>query len=287
MIPASFDYYSAETVDEAIELLQAHGSEAKLLAGGHSLIPLMKLRLTEPGTIVDIGKIAELRGVRPRDGGVAIGALTTHNAVSTSPALDGLDAVQEAARAIGDVQVRNRGTIGGSLAHADPGADLPAAILALNAVIVLRGPTGERTVVADQFFQGLLTTDLAEDELLTEVRFRTLLDRTGSAYVKFANPASGYAVVGVAAVVTLGADGSIADVRVAITGAGDHTTRATGVEDALKGQQPSVDAIAAAAAHAAEGIETMGDIHASAEYRAELTRVYARRAIQKAVERAT
>jgi aerobic carbon-monoxide dehydrogenase medium subunit len=184
------------------------------------------------------------------------------------------------------VQVRNRGTIGGSLAHADPGADLPAAVLALDAEMLVRGPNGERTVRADDFFTGLLASDLAEDELLTEVRVQSPAERTGSAYLKFPNPASGYAIVGVAARLTLGADGTVSEARVGITGAGDHATRANGVEEAIQGKQPTPENLAAAAARAAEGIEAMSDIHASADYREELVRVFTRRALERAAQRA-
>jgi aerobic carbon-monoxide dehydrogenase medium subunit len=286
MIPASFDYYAAASVDEAIALLRQHGDAAKVLAGGHSLIPIMKLRLAEPGVIVDIGRIAALRGVQVRNGGVAVGALTTHTAVGGSELLAGLAALQEAARAVGDVQVRNRGTLGGSLAHADPGADLPAAVLALDGEIVLTGPNGERTVKADDFFVGLLTSDVGDDEILTEVRFATPPPRSGSAYVKFANPASGYAIVGVAALVALAADGTVASCRVGVTGTGDHAVRATGVETELTGKQPTAENIAAAASSAAAGIDPLEDIHASADYRAELTRVLTRRALTAAAGRA-
>ena len=286
MIPASFEYFSPSSVEDAIALLREHGEEAKILAGGHSLIPLMKLRLSEPGVLVDIGGIRELAGIRRDNGSVAIGSLTTYTAIGGADDLRGVDALTEAALAVGDVQVRNRGTIGGSLAHADPGADLPAAILALDAEIALKGPGGERTVRADDFFQGFFTSDVGESEILTEIRLAQTPARTGTAYVKFPNPASGYAVVGVAARLSLNEDGTVADARVAITGAGDHTVRATAVEDALRGQQLSDEVIAAASASAAEGIDTLDDIHASAEYRAELTRVYTRRALTKARERA-
>ena len=287
MIPASFEYVAPASVDEAIRLLREHGDEAKILAGGHSLIPLMKFRLAEPGVVIDIGNIGELRGIRRSNGSIAIGALTTHTAVGSASELAGLDALTDAARAIGDVQVRNRGTIGGSLAHADPGADLPAAVLALDAELVVRGPNGERTVAADDFFTGLLTSDIAEDEILTEVRLQGAPARTGSTYVKFANPASGYAIVGVAVRLTLGDDGSVTDARVGITGAGDRAVRAAGVENELRGKRTSAETIAAAAARAAEGIDPLDDIHASAEYRAELVRVHTRRALAQAVERAT
>jgi carbon-monoxide dehydrogenase medium subunit len=286
MIPASFEYVAPASVEDAIALLQEHGDEAKILAGGHSLIPLMKLRLTEPGVLIDIGSIRELVGISRKNGGIAIGALTTYTTIGGAGELDGLDALTEAARAVGDVQVRNRGTIGGSLAHADPGADLPAAVLALGAEIALRGPGGERTVRADDFFQGLFTTDVGDGEVLTEIRVSPSPARSGSAYVKFPNPASGYAVVGVAARLTLSAEGAVDDVRVAITGAGDHAVRATSVEDALRGQTLSAERIQSASASAADGIDTLDDIHASAEYRAELVRVYTRRALAKALERA-
>lgn len=286
MIPANFEYFAPTSVDDAIALLQEHGDEAKVLAGGHSLIPLMKLRLSEPGVLVDIGGIGELRGVRRTNGSVAIGALTTYTAIGGADELRGAEALTEAALSVGDAQVRNRGTIGGSLAHADPGADLPAAILALDAEIALKGPGGERTVRADDFFQGFFTTDVGEAEILTEIRLGQAPARTGTAYVKFPNPASGYAVVGVAARVTLNEDGTVADARVAVTGAGDHAVRATAVEDALRGQQLTDEVIASAAAAAADGIDPLEDIHASAEYRAELARVYTRRALAKARERA-
>ncbi|MGH2600443.1 MAG: FAD binding domain-containing protein, partial [Dehalococcoidia bacterium] len=181
---------------------------------------------------------------------------------------------------------RDRGTIGGSLAHADPGADMPAAVLALDAEIALQGPGGERTVPAEEFFQGFFTSDIGEGEVLTEIRLAQAAPRTGTAYVKFPNPASGYAIVGIAARLSLNEDGSVADARLAVTGTGDHAVRATAVEDALRGQQPTAEAIAAAAAHAAEGIDPLSDIHASAEYRADLTRVFARRALQTARDRA-
>jgi carbon-monoxide dehydrogenase medium subunit len=286
MIPAAFEYYAPSSIDEALALLQEHGDAAKVLAGGHSLIPLMKLRFAEPGIIVDIGKLDGLRGVRAANGGVAVGALTTYAALGGTAELAAHEALREAALAVGDVQVRNRGTIGGSLAHADPGADLPAAVLALGATIALRGPAGERTVPADEFFQGLFTTEVGPEELLTEVRLTTPPERTGTAYVKFPNQASGYAIVGVAARLTLAGDGTVAGARVAITGAGDHAVRATAVEDALAGQPPTDAAINAAAAHAAEGIDPLDDIHASASYRAELARVYTRRALQAARARA-
>lgn len=286
MYPANFEYFAPTSVEEAIKLLQEHGDEAKILAGGHSLIPLLKLRLTEPGVLIDIGRIGALRGVRRENGGVAVGALTTYAQLAGSGDLRGLDVLKEAALAVGDVQVRNRGTIGGSLAHADPGADLPAAALVCDAEMVVRGPEGERTVQAEDFFLGMLTSDVGETEVLTEVRLKAGAGRSGSAYVKFPNPASGYAVVGVAARLTLGDDGSVSDVRVAVTGAGEKAVRATSVEQALRSKQPDAATIEAASKGAADGIDCLDDIHASAAYRAELVRVYTRRALTKAAERA-
>lgn len=286
MIPASFDYVAPASLGEAITLLQQHNGEAKLLAGGHSLIPVMKLRLSEPGVLIDLGNLIELRGISRENGSVVIGALTTHAAAGSAPELAGIHVLGETARSIGDVQVRNRGTLGGSVAHADPAADWPAAMLALDAEFVVQGPSGERTVPATDFFAGFFTTDLGDDEVLTQIRIAQPAGRTGSAYAKFPNPASGYAIVGVAAVLTLNPDGTVADARIGITGAGDHAVRATTVEDALRGKQLTDDLIAEAAARVMDGIDAMDDIHASAEYRAELARVYTRRALTQARDRA-
>ena len=287
MIPASFDYYRPSTLDEAIQLLGKHGDDAKILAGGHSLIPMMKLRLAEPAVLIDIGRLPGLSGIHEQNGQIAIGALSTYRLLETSDTLRSrAQAVSEAASLVGDVQVRNRGTIGGSLTHADPGADLPAVILALGATIKLRGANGERSVPANEFFVEMMTTAVQPDELLTEVDIPSLPGRSGSVYLKHPNPASGYSVVGVAAIVTLAADGTCQDVRIGISGAGAMPVRASAAEAALRGQQPSADNIARAASRAAEGIETLGDIHASSEYRAHLVEVYTRRALEEAVRRA-
>jgi|SRR5579884_3554914 carbon-monoxide dehydrogenase medium subunit len=288
MIPASFDYYSPASLDEAIQLLQQHGDDAKLLAGGHSLIPLMKLRLAEPKVLIDLARIPGLSYIRPSNGGVAIGALTTHHTLETSDLLKTeLPLVAEAAAQIGDVQVRNRGTIGGSLVHADPGGDLPAVATALGAEFVLRGPRGERTVGADDFFVAMLTTAAEPDEVLTEIRLPKLQGRAGYAYEKAANLASGYAVVGVAAAVALAEDGTVRDVRIGITGAGPQPVRATAAEDALRGQRPTAEVIRAAADRAPEAVdEPLEDIHASADYRRALLRVHARRALERAAQAA-
>ena len=284
MIPASFDYYAPTSVEEALQLLQEHGDEAKVLAGGHSLIPLLKLRLADPKVLIDIGRIPDLAYIRPHDGGVAIGALTTHHMLETSDLLRAeLPLLAEAAGRIGDVQVRNRGTIGGSLVHADPGGDLPAPVLALGATMVLRGSGGERTVSADEFFLGMLTTAVGPEELLTEVRAPRLSARAGYAYEKAANKASGYAVVGVAVAVSAGPDGSIQEARIGITGAGAQPVRATAAEESLRGRIPSEDNLRAAGEQAAEAVDDpLDDIHASAAYRRELVKVLTRRALARA-----
>jgi carbon-monoxide dehydrogenase medium subunit len=288
MIPAPFDYYAPTSLDEAIRLLSEHGDDAKLLAGGHSLIPLMKLRLAEPKALIDLGRVPGLAYIRANGDVIAVGALTTHHMLETSEVLRAqLPMVAEAAATIGDVQVRNRGTIGGSLVHADPGADLPAVVLALSGALILRGPRGAREVSADDFFVGMLTTAVEADEVLTEIRLPKLAGRAGYAYQKAANRASGYAVAGVAAAVALGPDGRVRDARIAITGAGARPVRASLAESALAGQQPTAEAIRDAAERAAEAIiEPLEDIHASGEYRKELVRVHTRRALERAVRAA-
>ncbi len=286
MFPGPFDYVAATSVEEAVSLLQQHGDEAKVLAGGHSLLPMMKLRLATPGVLIDIGRVPGLSGIAV-NGSVQVGALATYAAVMDSEELrNACPLLGETAAEVGDMQVRNRGTMGGSIAHADPAADMPAALLALDASISAQGPNGTRTIAAADFFQGLFTTALEPDEIVTGISVAARPARTGTAYAKFRNPASGYAIVGVAAVVTLGEDGRVADARVAITGAGAQPIRAAGVEAALKGQTPDSAAIHAASEHAAEGLQLMSDIHASEEYRAHLTRVFTRRALRTAVERA-
>ena len=279
MYPANFDYKRPGSVDEAIALLSKHGDDAKVLAGGHSLIPAMKLRLAQPAVIVDIGRIAGLSYIRDAGGAIAIGATTTHQEIETSARLrDRSPLLAETAAHIGDLQVRNKGTIGGSLAHADPAADYPAAILALDAEIDLVGPRGIRTVKASAFFVDLLQTALAADEILTEIRVPATAQTV--AYVKTEQKASGFALAGVAAVV--GADG----IRVGVTGVAATAYRAVAVEEALAGQRtPGAAAIAAAAARAAQNVEPLSDIHASAEFRAHLAQVNTRRAIERALAR--
>ena len=280
MYPANFEYQRPATVDEAVALLARHGDDAKLLAGGHSLIPAMKLRLAQPKVVVDIGRITSLSYIRDAGGTIAIGAMTTHHEIEASKVLrDRSPLLAETAEHIGDTQVRNKGTIGGSLAHADPAADYPAAILALDAEIDLVGPRGRRTVKAGAFFVDLLQTAIAADEILTEIRVPVTARTT--AYVKTEQKASGFALAGAAAVI--GSDG----VRVGITGVAAKAYRATAVEQALAGQRtPTAEALARAATHAADGVRPLGDIHASPEFRAHLAQVNTRRAIERALGRA-
>jgi len=265
MIPAPFDYELATSVDHALELLSS-GRDAKALAGGQSLLPLMKLRFARPELLIDVGRLAELSGVREHDGGLAIGAMTRHHDVATSELVRSRCAVvAEAAAGIGDPQIRHRGTIGGSIAHADPASDLPAVLLALDGELVARGPEGERTIPAAEFFRGVFESALAADELLTEVRVPAA---TGT-YLKFHRRAQDWATVGAAAV---RANGSV---HVALANMGATPIRATGVEDALGG---GADA-EAAAARADEGTEPPSDTNGSADYRRHLARVLVRDAL--------
>lgn len=288
MISSAFAYHAPTSVAEAVDLLTEHGEDAKLLAGGHSLIPLMKLRLAEPGVLIDLGKIADMAYIRESDGGgLAIGAMTTYAALEPSDAVRRRAPVlADAARQVADAQVRNMGTIGGSLAHADPAGDLPAVAIALNAELITSSQGGHRLIGVDDFFVDLLTTALEPAEILNEIRIPALAPRSGSAYAKFGNKASHYAIVGVAAVVTLASDGSCAAASIGVTGAGPNAVRAGDAEAALVGSALSDDAISAAASAAGNGIEFNEDVHASAEYRAHLTAVYAERAIRAAIANA-
>jgi aerobic carbon-monoxide dehydrogenase medium subunit len=287
MIPAAFAYDRAASVDEALDLLVTHGAEAKLIAGGQSLLPLMKLRLARPERLIDIGRIESLRGVRETpDGRLAIGALTTYAQLLDDARVTALALMADALPRIADVQVRNRGTIGGAIAHADPAADMPALLLALEAEVVVRSaPRGERLVPILEFFEGAFATALAPDELLTEIRLPSPSGSYGSAYQMLEQPASGFAIAGVAAVI--GQTGSTAgsvfdDVRVAVTGVGDTPYRATSVENALRGTNLGSAAIGSAVASICEGIDVQGDIHADSTYRAAMAGVMARRALEAA-----
>jgi carbon-monoxide dehydrogenase medium subunit len=286
VIPAQFDYAAPTSLADALSLLAEHKDDAKVLAGGHSLIPAMKLRLAQPQLLVDIGRIRELSYISAENGTIRIGALTTHHDIESSGLLhERCPLLPETAAAIGDVQVRNRGTIGGSVAHADPAADWPAAVVAVDAEMVVVSPRGERVVAASDFFVDMLTTSLEADEILTEIRIRAPRGRVGQAYVKMRQPASGFAVVGVA--VSLAADehGACGSAAVGVTGVASKAYRATGVEQALVGRALSADEAASAAAHAADGVDANGDLYASADYRKHVARVYTRRAIELAAAR--
>jgi carbon-monoxide dehydrogenase medium subunit len=286
-LPAAFDYHPAKTVDEAIALLQQYGDDAKLLAGGHSLLPAMKLRLAQPAHLVDLGKIGGLSYIREEQGAVAVGAMTTYTTIEHSDIISRHFALlPEGIAVIGDPQVRNRGTIGGSIAHSDPAADLPGIVLALKADIVVRGPHGGRTIKADDFFKGLFETALQPDEIVTEIRFAIPSAHTGSAYMKLENKASHYAVAGCAAVVTLNTDRTCASASVVITGASVKASRASAVEADLVGKKLDEAVVAGAVTHAADGLELVADIHGSKAYRGQMTVVMARRVILKAAERA-
>lgn len=283
MIPTEFDYKRASSLDEAIALLNGSNGEGKFLAGGHSLIPLMKLRLSEPGLLIDISRIEQLKGISEKDGKIQIGAGTTHAEVAASDLIRRLcPVVAECAGEIGDPQVRNRGTMGGSLAHSDPSADYPAVIVALDAEIHVKGSSGWRTVKAPDFFQGMFTVDLAEDEIIAGVQFAPV---KSAAYVKLHQRASHYAIVGVAAVLEM--DGRICkSARIGLTGASTHAQRLSGVEAALVGKELTQANIDAAAAIAADGLDDVNsDIHASEAYRRAMVTVFTRRAIEKAAGR--
>jgi len=286
MIPPAFTYHRAASVHEALRLLQELGPEARLLAGGHSLIPMLKLHLAAPAHLIDIGQIADLAAIRPEGEAMAIGAAVPHVEVERSELLrQHAPLLSETAGRIGDVQVRNKGTVGGSLAHADPAADYPAAMLASNAEFVLQGLEGTRAVPATEFFTGLFETALREHEMIRDVRVMRQGEHTGSAYVKFAHPASGFAVVGCAALVTVENE-TCREVRVAFNGLTENAYRDEGVERALTAQAATDEHIASAAERAGEGRTFLTDPFASAEYRAHLAKVYARRALQAAVARA-
>ena len=286
MYPVPFEYHRAGSVDEAVALLGRFGESARLLAGGHSLLPLMKLRLAEPRHLVDIRRIPGLSGVREEGGALVIGAATPHHVLEQSRLVrERLPMVSEAAAQIGDAQVRNMGTIGGSLAHADPSADLPAVMLALGAELVAVGPKGRHAIPVDRFFVKLFTTSLSPGELLTEIRVPLPPAGSGGAYAKFPHPASRYAVVGVAALVTVSA-GKISAARVAITGVGAKAVRATATEAALAGKAPEAAVVAAAAEKAPEGLTIRADPRMDPDYWRSLTVTFTRRAVATALERA-
>lgn len=285
MIPAPFEYHAPKSLAEATRLLDQFGEDAKLLAGGHSLIPLMKLRLASPRKLIDLSRIPELNYIREEGAMIQIGAMTTHFQIESSSLLkQKCPLLPETAREIGDAQVRNKGTIGGSLAHADPAADWPAAVLALDAELAVVSARGERRLAVADFFKGALETALEPDEILASVRVPALPPRAGDAYVKHHQPASGFAVVGVATRVELDEKGQVARARVAVTGVAEKAYRASAVEEALRGKPPDVRRLEGAAAHAADGVEPNSDLYASGEYRRHLTSVLARRALERATK---
>ncbi|UOY00694.1 FAD binding domain-containing protein [Blastococcus sp. PRF04-17] len=282
MIPAPFDYARPTTVDEALQAVASGGEDVKILAGGQSLIPVMRLRLAAPETVVDLTRVAELRGVRDDGDAIVVGAMTTHSDVVADPLIaQYAPIVAQATETVADRQVRHRGTFGGALAHADPAGDLPAVALALDAEFVIAGLTGRRTVPAAEFFVDYLTTALEEGELLVEIRLPKLQGSWGMHYEKFNRVAQAWSIVAVAALVRR-EDGRIAEARVGLTNMGPTPVRARGVEEALAGADATAEAVAAAAERAAEDTSPSSDLNAQADYREHLARVLTRRAVTAA-----
>jgi len=279
VITAPFDYEAPDSLEEAIRILHENGEDAKLLAGGHSLLPLMKVRLAAPTVLVDLRRIPGLHSVEQENGGWTIGPMTRH--VDLQGAAE-LGVVARAASLIADQQVRNRGTIGGSIAHGDPASDLGTVVLTLDGELTARGPNGERTIAAADLFQDYLTTSLAHDEVITEIRLPDM-GAFGFGYQKFTRRAEDWAMVGVCALVSRAADGTCDDVRIGLTQMGSTPLRATAAEDALRGAQLDDASIAAAAEQAAEGTDPPGDLNATPEYKRHLARVLTRRALEEAV----
>ncbi len=283
MIPAPFEYYSPATLKEAIDLLQSR-EDAKILAGGQSLVPLMKLRLAKPAHVIDLSRIPDLSFIRDEGGSITIGAMTTYSQIEESPLLlRRCPLLPQAASVVGDVQVRNQGTLGGCLAHADPAGDMPAAILALGADIKAVGPKGERTIKAENFFLGLLMSALEADEILAEISI-PILERSKSAYLKAAQRASGFAVVGIAVFLRLDSAGTCQDIRIGVTGVGDKVYRAEAVEKQLLGKKLEPGLVQKAAAEVTRGVDVIEDVNGSREYRSHLASVYTVRAIEAALK---
>jgi aerobic carbon-monoxide dehydrogenase medium subunit len=278
VIPAAFDYESPESLEQAVRMLHENGEDAKLIAGGHSLLPLMKLRLAAPTLLIDLRRVPGLHHIQRENGSWRIGALTRHADVQDAPEL-GVASV--AAGLIADQQVRNRGTIGGSLAHGDPASDMPAVLLALEGEVSAQGSNGLRTIAAADLFQDYLTTSLAHDEVITEVRLPAT-DGWGYGYEKFTRRAEDWAMVGVCALVKKGADGTAEDVRIGLTNMGSTPLRATAAEEALRGKALDTESIAAAAEQAAEGTDPPADLNATTDYKRHLARVLTRRALEAA-----
>jgi carbon-monoxide dehydrogenase medium subunit len=281
MIPAAFDYVVPRTLPEAVAELVKHGQEAKVLAGGHSLIPLMKLRLSTPSFLVDLGRISNLNYIREEDGHIAIGALTSHHDIELSDLLKRkLPLLTSTASQIGDPQVRNRGTIGGAAAHADPNGDFPACLLALDAEFKVVGPKGERTIGAKDFFVDTFTSALEPNEILREIRIATPPTGTSGTYLKFSRRSQDWAIVAVAVQVTLSGH-AVGNVAIGLTGMGSRPLRASGVEQALRGKSAHDDDIRQAAERAAEGTDPPQDLNGSPDYRRHLARVLTRRALEQ------
>lgn len=284
MIATSFDYARATSLDDALARLKDAKGNGKLIAGGHSLVPLMKLRLSEPGLLIDIARIPELAGIRKAGDKIEIGALTVHHDVATSAVVrDACPMLTETAASIGDQQVRNRGTLGGSLAHADPAADYPAAMLALDADILIAGAKGKRVVKASKFFKGLFTVDLGADEIITGVQFAPV---KSAAYAKLHQRASHFAIVGVAAALDV-AGGVIKEARIGVTGATPSAKRLASVEQQVSGKKAAADTFAAASKNAGADLKDVNsDLHGSEEYRRSMVAVFTRRALEAALARA-
>jgi aerobic carbon-monoxide dehydrogenase medium subunit len=281
MIPAAFDYVVPRTLSEAVAELVKHGQEGKVLAGGHSLIPLMRLRLSTPSFLVDIGRIPNLNYIREEDGHIAIGALTSHHDIEFSELVkQKLPVLSTAASLIGDPQVRNLGTIGGAAAHADPFGDFPACLLALDAELKVVGSKGERSIAAKDFFVDTFTSALEPDEIVKEIRIATPAQGSKGTYLKFSRRSQDWAIVAVAAQVTVNG-GNLSDVRVGLTGMGNRPVRASGVEQALRGKRAEAGALRDAAEHAAEGTEPTQDLNGSPDYRRHLAKVLTRRALEQ------
>lgn len=287
MKPSPFRYFAPQSVDEAVALLAEHGEEARVLAGGQSLVPLMNMRLAHPGVLVDINEIPDLAYVRPLDGGLALGAITRDAFLERDTSAARFPLLVEAARCVGHPAIRNRSTIGGSIAHADPAAELPAVMVALEAQFVVHSHSGSRTIAAQDFFHGYLQTDIQAGELLTEARLPALPAHSGSAFIEYARREGDYALAGVAAVIALDEDGTIADARLGLCSVGAAPVRARTAEDLLRGQRPGTDAWNAAAAAVIAALDSPpSDIHGSADYRRHLAGVLTRQALSLATERA-
>ncbi|MDQ3707383.1 MAG: xanthine dehydrogenase family protein subunit M [Chloroflexota bacterium] len=288
MKPTPFEYYAPRTRQEALELLAEYAGEAKVLAGGQSLVPSMNFRLAQPAILLDLNGVDDLFGITPAEGGgLLVGAMTRHRTVERSPIVaERAPLIAEAMPFIAHPQIRNRGTFGGSLAHADPAAELPALAVALDAQVRVQNVSGDRWIPASDFFLGLFTTALEPDEMLVEVEIPPLPGRTGTAFEEFARRHGDYALVGTAAVVTLGDDGTVAECKLVFLSVGDMPVVAASASEVLRGQQPSEEAIRAAAEALTAEIDPQADIHATAEYRMHLSKVLARRTLVRSVQRA-